>query len=98
MGLLNYVITTSTQGAIPSTPLPYIDFVIDHHEHMFVIHNIGHLFCKGHLDDILAFLLFHHLKLTTLKGDNPDLILGWFNSCFTIIVVKIILVECMFKL
>jgi hypothetical protein len=32
--------------------LPHIDCVIGHHEHMFVTHNIAHLFCKGHLDDI----------------------------------------------
>ncbi len=56
--------------------LPHIDCVIDHHKHMFVMHNIAHLFCKGHLDDILALLLFHHLKLATLKEDNLDLILG----------------------
>jgi hypothetical protein len=56
--------------------LPHIDHVIDHHEHMFVMHNIAHLFCKGHLDDISALLLFHHLKLATLKGDSTDLILG----------------------
>ncbi len=56
--------------------LPYIDHVIDHHERMFVMHNIAHLLCKGHLDDILALLLFHHLKLATLKKDNTDLILG----------------------
>ncbi len=56
--------------------LPYIDCVIDHHKHKFVMHNIAHLLCKGHLDDILALLLFHHLKLATLKEDNTDLILG----------------------
>jgi hypothetical protein len=56
--------------------LPHIDCVIDHHEHMFVMHNIAHLFCKGHLDDILALLLFNHLKLTTWKEDNTDMILG----------------------
>ncbi len=56
--------------------LPYINCVIDHHEHMFVMHNIAHLLCKGHLDDISALLLFHHLKLATLKADNRDLILG----------------------
>jgi hypothetical protein len=56
--------------------LPHIDRVIDHHEHMFVTHNIAYLLCKGHLDDILAPLLFHHIKLTTLKEDNTDLILG----------------------
>jgi hypothetical protein len=56
--------------------LPHINRVVDHHEHMFVTHNIAHLFCKGHLDDILALLLFHHLKLATLKEDNTDLILG----------------------
>ncbi len=50
--------------------LPHIDRVIDHHEHMFVMHNIAHLLCKGHLDDILALLLFHPLKLATLKEDN----------------------------
>ncbi len=32
--------------------LPHIDCVIDHHKHMFVMHNIAHLCCKGHLDDI----------------------------------------------
>jgi hypothetical protein len=53
--------------------LPHIDCVIDH---MFVMHNIAHLLCKGHLDDISALLLFHHLKLATLKEDNTDLILG----------------------
>jgi hypothetical protein len=53
-----------------------VDRVIYHHEHMFVMHNIAHLLCKGHLDDILALLLFHHLKLATLKEDNTDLILG----------------------
>ncbi len=56
--------------------LPHIDCVIDHHEHMFVMHNIAHLLCKGHLDDILALLLFHHIKLATSKEDNTDLILG----------------------
>jgi hypothetical protein len=56
--------------------LPHIDRVIDHHEHMFVTHNISHLLCKGHLDDISALLLFHHLKLATLKKDNTDLISG----------------------
>ncbi len=56
--------------------LLHINCVIDHHEHMFVMRNIAHLFWKGHLDDILALLLFHHLKLATLKEDNTDLILG----------------------
>ncbi len=57
--------------------LPHINRVIDHHEHKFVMHNIAHLFCKGHLDDIsVALLLFHHIKLTTLKEDNTDLISG----------------------
>jgi hypothetical protein len=56
--------------------LPYIDHVIDHHKDMFVMHNIAHLLCKGHLDDISALVLFHHLKLATLKEDNTDLILG----------------------
>jgi hypothetical protein len=56
--------------------LPCIDCVIDHHKNMFVMHNIAHLFCKGHLYDISALLLFHHLKLATLKEDNTDLILG----------------------
>jgi hypothetical protein len=56
--------------------LPHIDRVIDHHEHMFVMHNIALLLCKGHLDDISALLLFHHLKHATLKEDNTDLILG----------------------
>jgi hypothetical protein len=57
--------------------LPHIDRVIDHHENMFVVHNIAHIFCKGHLDDISALLLFHHLNLATLKEDNTDLILGY---------------------
>ncbi len=56
--------------------LSHIDRVIDYHEHMFVMHNIAHLLCKGHLDDISALLLFHHLKLATLKEDYTDLILG----------------------
>jgi hypothetical protein len=56
--------------------LPHIDRVIDHHEHMFVTHNIAQLLCKGHLDDISALLLFHHIKLAILKEDNTDLILG----------------------
>ncbi len=56
--------------------LPHINCVIDHHKHMFVMHNIAHLLCKGHLDDMLALLLIHHLKLATLKEDNTDLILG----------------------
>ncbi len=56
--------------------LPHINRVIDHHKHMFVMHNIAHLLCKGHLDDISALLLFHHIKLTTLKEDDTDLILG----------------------
>ncbi len=56
--------------------LPYIDRVIDQYEHMLVMHDIAHLFCKGCLDDIYALLLFHHLKLATLKEDNTDLILG----------------------
>ncbi len=47
--------------------LPYIDCVIDQHENRFVMHNIAHLLCKGPLDDILALLLSHHLKLATLK-------------------------------
>jgi hypothetical protein len=56
--------------------LPHINRVIDHHEHKFVTHNIAHLLCKGHLDDISALLLFHHIKLATLKEDNTKLILG----------------------
>ncbi len=56
--------------------LPHINPVIDHHEHMFVTHNIACHLCKGHLDDILALLLFHDIKLATLKEDNTDLILG----------------------
>jgi hypothetical protein len=56
--------------------LPQIYRVIDHHEHMFVMHNITHLLCKGHLDDVSALLLFHHIKLATLKEDNTELILG----------------------
>jgi hypothetical protein len=56
--------------------LPHINRVIDHHKHMFVMHNIAHLLCKGNLDDISALLLFHHLTLATLKEDNTDLILG----------------------
>jgi hypothetical protein len=56
--------------------LPHIDRVIDHHEHMFVTHNIAHLLFKGHLDDISALLLFQHLKLATLKEDNTGVILG----------------------
>jgi hypothetical protein len=56
--------------------LPNIDRVIDHHKNMFVTHNIAPHLCKGHLDDILALLLFHQLKLATLKEDNTDLILG----------------------
>jgi hypothetical protein len=56
--------------------LPHIDRVIDYHKHKFVMHNIAHLFCKGHLDDISALLLFHHRKLATLKEDNTDLVLG----------------------
>ncbi len=56
--------------------LPHINRVIHHHEHMFVMHNISHLLCKGHLDDISALLLCHHLKHATLKEDNTDLILG----------------------
>jgi hypothetical protein len=53
--------------------LPHIDHVIDHHEHMFVMYNIAHLFCKGHLDDISAVLLFHHLNsLSAMDGhDHP---------------------------
>jgi hypothetical protein len=62
------------------------------------MHNIAHLFCKGHLDDILTLLLFHHLKLETLKEDNTDLILGLVICYFTIIDVKIIVDKCMFKL
>jgi hypothetical protein len=56
--------------------LPHNDCVIDHHKHMFVMHNIAHLLCKGHLDDISALLLFYLFKLATLKEDNTDLILG----------------------
>ncbi len=56
--------------------LPHIDCVIDHNKCIFVMHNIAHPFCKGHLDDISALLLFHHLKLATLKEDNTDLKLG----------------------
>jgi hypothetical protein len=40
--------------------LPHIDRVIDHHEHMFVTHNIAHLLYKGHLDD-RKFLRFIYL-------------------------------------
>jgi hypothetical protein len=54
--------------------LPHIDYVIDHREHMFVMHNIAHLLCKGHLDDISALLLFQHLKLATLKEDNTEIL------------------------
>jgi hypothetical protein len=60
---------------IESSLLPHINCVINHHKHMFVMHNIAHLLCKGHLDDTSALLLFHHTKLTTLKEDNTDLIL-----------------------
>ncbi len=56
--------------------LPHINCVIDHHKHVFVMHKIAHLFCKGHLDDISALLLFPHPKLATLKEDNTELILG----------------------
>ena len=56
--------------------LPHIDSVIDHRKLMFVMHNNAHLLCKGHLDDISALLLFHHIKLATLKEDNTTLILG----------------------
>ncbi len=56
--------------------LPHINHVIDHHEHMFVTHNIAHLLCKGHLDDISTLLLFHLLQLATLKEDNTNLMLG----------------------
>ncbi len=55
--------------------LPHIDCVINHHEHI-VTHNIAPLLCKGHLDDISSLLLFHHIKLATLKEDNTKLILG----------------------
>jgi hypothetical protein len=60
---------------IERSPLLHINHVFDHHEHMFVTHNIAHLLCKGHLDDILALFLFHR-KLATLKEDNTDLIFG----------------------
>jgi hypothetical protein len=72
--------------------------VIDHHKYMFVTHNIAHLLCKGHLDDISALLLFHHIKLTTLIEDSTDLILGEFNCCFIFIDVKIIVDKCMINL
>jgi hypothetical protein len=65
---------------------------------MFVTHTIAHLLCKGHLDDVSALLLFHHLKLATLKEDDTDLILGKFDCCFIIINVKTIIEECMIKL
>jgi hypothetical protein len=55
--------------------LTHINHVIDHHKHQFVMHNIAHLLCKGHLDDTLALLLFHHIELATLKEDNTTLIL-----------------------
>jgi hypothetical protein len=61
---------------IEQSLLPHTDRVIDHHKHMFVMHNIAHLLCKGHLDDILALVLFHHIKLTILKEDKTDLMLG----------------------
>jgi hypothetical protein len=36
-----------------------------------VAKNKGDLeFCKGHLDHVLALLLFNQLKLTTLNKDN----------------------------
>ncbi len=60
---------------IEGSLLPHIDHVIDHYKHVFVMHNIAHLFCKGHLDDKLALFLFHHLKLALLKEDNTNLIL-----------------------
>jgi hypothetical protein len=41
----------------------------------YVCNNIADIFCKGHLDDILA-LFFYHIKLATLKEDNTVLILG----------------------
>ncbi len=56
--------------------LPNINRVIDHHKHKFVMHNIAHLLSKGHLDDVTALLLFHHIKLATMKEDNTKLILG----------------------
>jgi hypothetical protein len=68
--------TLSSVGTSSSNILPHIECVIDHHEHVFVMHNIAHLLCKGHLDDILALLLFHHIKLATLKEDNTGLISG----------------------
>jgi hypothetical protein len=43
--------------------LPHINRVIDHQEHMFVTHNIAHLLCKGHLDDIPALFYFITLSL-----------------------------------
>jgi hypothetical protein len=36
--------------------LPHIDRVIDQYKNMFVMLNIAHLLCKGHLDDISALL------------------------------------------
>jgi hypothetical protein len=78
--------------------LPHIGCVIDHHEHKFVTHNIAHLLCKGHLDDISALLLFHHIKLATLKEDNTKLILRWLKYCFIVIDVKVIVDECMINL
>ncbi len=47
--------------------LPHIDCVIDHHEHMFVMHNIAHLLCKGHMDDILFRL---RTRQTTTNTQN----------------------------
>jgi hypothetical protein len=61
---------------IEGSLLPHIDRVMDHHEHMFEMHNFTHLFCKGPLDDILTLLIFHHLELATLKEGKRYLILG----------------------
>jgi hypothetical protein len=56
--------------------LPHINCMIDHHKHMFVMHNISHLLWKGHLDDISALHLFHHIKLATLKEDEYRIDIG----------------------
>jgi hypothetical protein len=65
--------------------LPHINRVIDHHEHMFVLHNIAHLLCKGHLDDISALLLSHHLNSLTAFGGHDR---QYFNELRSTVVSR----------
>ncbi len=62
--------------------LPHINCVIDHHKHMFVTHNIAHLFCNGHLDDILTLYYFITLSLQLWKKTTQI----WYWDSLTVVL------------